>query len=256
MKALKKNTPVTIAPDVIELATAIAADRTRRNLAAGVYDARKSNDERGTFIETNGCCGEFALLILMRQFALIDNTTFAYVLKLLKNTTPRGARNGTDYGDVFLNNGFTIDAKTTHHFKGMLPVMANKRNAMGIKGYALITGDYRVSGEYMFRGFLTAEDMRRTFTRFYGYGNTAWWPQEELYALTDDPECGNIGSMRGRIVDSIITDPETWKFQDFTEEWCVKHGVHPDVAGDRKFGSIRQELELWGDEHIPYDFQD
>lgn len=247
---LRKNTPIVLTADQFRMCTDLANLRGISNRDGGIPNGRISQ-RSDYFIEVNGLAGEVAQLTLLLQFNLIDICAFAWSLNMIKSTIPRSARRGDDEGDMVLDSGWTVDAKTTHYSYGELPVRYTKRYAPLIKSYTLITGDFEVSLEYIFRGYLDGEQMMRDFNKMLGRSQSAWWPQGELVHMHRDPRYPSRSAISVRTDQEVLSDPSTWLATPLSANWCECWGL-PDINQYSTYTAFRTEYVKLG--QLSFDF--
>lgn len=120
-------------PKDISLAERIGHERTRRDNEARCVDRRASPRLSSSAVSVIGCVGEIAFA----KWAGVPFDT---------DTTPRSGGH-----DFYLENGLTVDVKTTTHPRGQLLVALSKRDLPRADRYVLAY--WRQNGLVFLRGW-------------------------------------------------------------------------------------------------------
>jgi len=162
-----------------DAATITGKARTERARSYGLSNTKKSPKSQ-EYIDLNGACGEIAFIGMLLKEQYIDLKTYEEQLAAIKEAGITSAQYGLDDGDVIIS-GNKVDVKTTEYDHGTLWLTYNKRGALKIDTYVLLTGCHTVDWTYTFRGWLSSKeilsnwDNRMTAGRFFQYELNKVW---------------------------------------------------------------------------------
>lgn len=154
---------VTLPPYWQELARAEGMRRYSRARKRG-YEDMQVGDQDKAFIDINGAAGEIAVALLFQ-------------LMVAPILSPEAGAN-----DLYLPDGTGIDVKTCDRPQARLLASPWKKEGKQAFLYALVTGDFRESWEYSWRGFALADELFRPENlKDFGRGPTYALDQKYLH---------------------------------------------------------------------------
>jgi len=238
---LLRNKTITLSQEMFAFAEAIGKGRYARSRESGIFNNRKSNlpDE---FIDVNGACGEVAVNCLMFIYNAISMESFLDGIDMIRDNGIKSVASGSDLGDLILDNGQTLDIKTTHYTTGNLLITARKLRS-SIDLYAGCRGDYLNTRDFEFIGYQTADYLR------YNYR------QGESYELFGPASLRDFSELRHnlpeKVVFELLYDPELWAnpAESLSEAFREKHLAKARADMERRMQQLAlfENCDWWDD---------
>lgn len=162
MKEIKIGSPISLNEGEQFVCKFLAKKRFENNRKRGIKNSR-IGDQNDEITDLNGLGAEFSFCKLFNIYP--DLSIFI-----------RSSKQGEDLGDTVLNDGRTVDVKTTTYTNGKLLAVPWKQNKVDL--FVLMVGDFP---NYVFKGFMKSEILINT-NRLgnLGHGPTYIAYQQEL----------------------------------------------------------------------------
>lgn len=210
---LTRNTKVTLTPEMMTFAHRLGDNRYARSRSASVYNNRKSSLPN-EFIDRNGACGEVAIAVLLFSKGVISMQAFFNSVEMMRDDSIKSVYQGSDMGDLVLDNNKTIDVKTTHHVTGNLLIVGNKLRSNSIDMYVGCRGNYLSSHDFEFIGYQTAEWLRFNYRRGESY---------ELFGSRSLLDFEFNYDYDERVIYELLYDDELWQDAPLSQEFKQRH---------------------------------